>query len=144
MTLTVTHSKVSVLPDGNDPNIGKPSDWNAGHVIAGASDLTKVDDTNVTLTLGGTPVGSLFNGVSLTLGWTGTLAANRLNSNVVQSVVNDSNITGSISGQALTLGWTGTLANARLAYSSVTISGHPLSLGRSLNLAQADIASLTT
>jgi hypothetical protein len=39
--------------------------------------LTKTDDTNVTLTLGGTPTGSLLKGVSMTLGWTGTLAAAR-------------------------------------------------------------------
>jgi hypothetical protein len=39
--------------------------------------LSKTDDTNVTLTLGGTPANALFNAVSLTLGWTGTLAASR-------------------------------------------------------------------
>lgn len=76
-------------------------------------DLTRVDDTNVTLTLGGTPTNALFESVSLTMGWTGTLAASRLNSSVVQSVVNDTNVTGSIAAQALTLGWTGTLAVAR-------------------------------
>lgn len=42
-----------------------------------ASALTKTDDTNVTLTLGGTPASSLLAAVSLTLGWTGTLALGR-------------------------------------------------------------------
>jgi hypothetical protein len=42
------------------------------------SALTKVDDTNVTLTLGGTPSTSLLQSVSLTLGWTGTLADSRI------------------------------------------------------------------
>jgi hypothetical protein len=42
-----------------------------------SSALTKVDDTNVTLTLGGTPSSSLLAAVSLTLGWTGTLAETR-------------------------------------------------------------------
>lgn len=46
--------------------------------------------------------------------FTGTLAAGRLNSNVVQGITNDTNITGSISAQNLTLGWTGTLAASRL------------------------------
>ena len=41
-------------------------------------DITKVDDTNVTLTLGGTPTGSVLNSVSFTLGWTGTLADGRI------------------------------------------------------------------
>lgn len=39
--------------------------------------LTKVDDTNVTLTLGGTPATALINAVSLTLGWTGQLSLAR-------------------------------------------------------------------
>ena len=39
--------------------------------------LTKVDDTNVTLTLGGTPTTALLRAASLTLGWTGTLALAR-------------------------------------------------------------------
>jgi hypothetical protein len=39
--------------------------------------LTKVDDTNVTLTLGGSPTTALLNATSLTLGWTGQLAISR-------------------------------------------------------------------
>ena len=39
--------------------------------------LTRVDDTNVTLTLGGTPATALLQAVSLTLGWSGTLAVSR-------------------------------------------------------------------
>lgn len=39
--------------------------------------LTKVDDTNVTLTLGGTPTTSLLTATSLTLGWTGQLGVTR-------------------------------------------------------------------
>lgn len=42
------------------------------------SALTKVDDTNVTLTLGGSPSNALLQAVSLTLGWTGTLADSRI------------------------------------------------------------------
>lgn len=45
--------------------------------ITGGAALTKTDDTNVTLTLGGTPSTSLLAATSLTLGWTGTLAATR-------------------------------------------------------------------
>lgn len=42
-----------------------------------AQALTKTDDTNVTLTLGGTPATALLAAVSLTLGWTGELAVSR-------------------------------------------------------------------
>lgn len=55
-------------------------DWSTpGAVTAsvpGAA-LTKVDDTNVTLTLGGTPSTALLRATSVTVGWSGTLAASR-------------------------------------------------------------------
>lgn len=95
------------------PNI---SQWtnDAGYLTASSGQpLTKTDDTNVTLTLGGSPATALVNPASITLGWTGTLAASRLNSNVVQGVTNDTNVTGSVSAQNLTLGWTGQLSVAR-------------------------------
>lgn len=47
-----------------------------GGDITGAA-LTKVDDTNVTLTLGGTPTTALLRAASLTLGWTGQLGLTR-------------------------------------------------------------------
>jgi hypothetical protein len=48
----------------------------AGTDVTGAA-LTEVDDTNVTCTLGGTPATSLLRAVSLTFGWSGTLAVSR-------------------------------------------------------------------
>ena len=39
--------------------------------------LSKTDDTNVTLTLGGSPTTALVNAASLTLGWTGQLGISR-------------------------------------------------------------------
>ena len=39
--------------------------------------LSKVDDTNVTLTLGGAPTTALLSAASITAGWTGTLAVAR-------------------------------------------------------------------
>jgi len=41
------------------------------------SALTKTDDTNVTLTLGGSPTTALLNAASLTLGWSGQLSVGR-------------------------------------------------------------------
>lgn len=43
---------------------------------AGAA-LTRTDDTNVTLTLGGSPTTALLTAASITAGWTGTLAGTR-------------------------------------------------------------------
>lgn len=70
-------------------NVGNCASWqgigsiqDAGQpCLAGtASALTKTNDTNVTLTLGGTPNTSLLQPVSLTLGWTGILAPSRAGS----------------------------------------------------------------
>lgn len=48
----------------------------AGNDITGAA-LSKTDDTNVTMTLGGTPTTALLRGASMTLGWTGQLSVSR-------------------------------------------------------------------
>lgn len=50
--------------------------WQAGTNVT-PSALTKVDDTNVTLTLGGTPATALLQATSITAGWTGTLSGTR-------------------------------------------------------------------
>lgn len=56
---------------GNATGVGAAPSYTA----AGA--LTKTDDTNVTITLGGNPNTSLLRAVSLTMGWAGTLAETR-------------------------------------------------------------------
>ena len=53
--------------------------YSTGSLITPAA-LTKVNDTNVTLTLGGLPNTALLQNTSLTLGWTGTLADSRITS----------------------------------------------------------------
>jgi hypothetical protein len=78
-------------------------------VLVTPSPLTKVDDTNITLTLGGSPSVALLADTSITVGFQGTLAPSRLNSNVVHTVTNDVNVVGSIGGQNLSLGWNGQL-----------------------------------
>jgi hypothetical protein len=108
--------RVDIFYDAADSRwrVGEPAAGAGGGLssLGGQTGATQtfstVNDTNVTAV-----VNSSANNHAITMGWTGTLAAGRLNSNVVQSVVNDANITGSISAQALTLGFTGTLAKGR-------------------------------
>lgn len=50
--------------------------WQPSGAITPAA-LTKVDDTNVTLTLGGTPATALLQATSVTAGWTGQLSPAR-------------------------------------------------------------------
>ena len=68
--------------------------------------LTKTDDTNVTLTLGGSASTALLNAASLTLGWTGQLAVGRggtgLASFTANGIVYASGTTTLASGSALT------------------------------------------
>lgn len=53
------------------------SSWVRLMVYNAGAALTKADDTNVTMTLGGSPTTALLAATSLTLGWTGTLAVAR-------------------------------------------------------------------
>src|ERR1051326_7191724 len=73
-----------------DSGVERPTYWNgiawvdlltSGSYCVGCGPtptaLTKTDDTNVTLTLGGSPATALLAATSLTLGWTGQLAIGR-------------------------------------------------------------------
>lgn len=81
--VTYTPSDYPTLP-GADPqyftkefgNIAKAIKSLHDNSVTGAA-LTKTNDTNVTLTLGGAPANALLQATSLTLGWTGTLAPAR-------------------------------------------------------------------
>lgn len=77
--------------------------------ITGAA-LTKTDDANVTLTLGGAPSGALLSATSLTLGWTGTLSPGRGGTGVNNA------------GNTLTLG--GTLQTTGSFNSVFTMTGN--------------------
>lgn len=50
--------------------------------------LTKTNDTNVTLTLGGSPTTALVNAASLTLGWTGQLGVTRGGTGLATTTIN--------------------------------------------------------
>lgn len=72
LTLTTTGSSGAATLIGNTLNI---PNYTVPSITPAA--LTKSDDTNVTLTLGGTPTTALLQATSLTLGWTGTLSVAR-------------------------------------------------------------------
>jgi len=62
---------------GANTYFGNATGSTAAPSYTAAGALTKTDDTNVTLTLGGNASTSLLRDASLTLGWTGTLAVSR-------------------------------------------------------------------
>ena len=43
MTVTVTHTKVSTIPDGTDTTVVRPSDWNASHTLVGLGTAAELD-----------------------------------------------------------------------------------------------------
>lgn len=70
----------SVTVDTSTLDDGDYIYWDAAQqawVTAQPDELSRVNDANVTLTLGGVPTMALFNPVSLTLGWQGELAVSR-------------------------------------------------------------------
>jgi hypothetical protein len=67
-------------PGDNDTSIATTAFVAAAITASGGvtpSALTRTNDTNVMLTLGGTPATALLQATSLTAGWSGTLAAGR-------------------------------------------------------------------
>lgn len=84
------------------PTVGGVAVSLSNHTHYTAAALTKTNDTNVTLTLGGTPTAALLQTVSLTLGWTGTLADSRIASastwNAKQSALSGTGLVKSTAG----------------------------------------------
>lgn len=127
MALTITHTKVSAITDDpSHPEEVRPSDWNANHTITGSvaasevasgAALSVANDTNVTLTLSGSPTTSLLTAATITAGFTGTLSPARGGMGVANNAASTLTISGSfgttftVSGAtALTLPTSGTVA----------------------------------
>ncbi len=114
--------------------------------------LTKTNDTNVTLTLGGTPASALLQDASLTLGWTGQLAVARGGTGnaalAALTKTDDTNVTLTLGGTpasalvnaaSLALGWTGQLAVARGGSGAATLTGYLKGAGVTAFTASATI-----
>lgn len=114
--------------------------------------LTKTDDTNVTLSLGGTPASALVAAVSLTLGWTGQLAVSRGGTGnsalAALTKTDDTNVTLTLGGSpntalvnaaSIAVGWTGTLAVSRGGSGAGTLTGYLKGNGTSAFTANATI-----
>jgi hypothetical protein len=53
MAITVTHTKVSTIPDGDDSSLIRPSDWNETHTLTGLGTMAEQNANAVAIT-GGT------------------------------------------------------------------------------------------
>jgi len=72
MAITVKHSKVSTIPDGDDSSVVRPSDWNADHTLVGLGTMAEQNANAVTIT-GGTISGVTIPASNVT----GTLQVNQ-------------------------------------------------------------------
>ena len=50
MAITVKHTKVSTIPDGDDTSVVRPSDWNADHQLVGTVPVANGGTGAATLT----------------------------------------------------------------------------------------------
>lgn len=113
----------------------------AASSITGAAALTKTDDTNVTVTLGGSPTTALLSATSLTLGWTGQLSLTRGGTNANLTASNGGVFYSTSSAGAILSG-TATANKMLLSGSSAaptwSTSTIPTSSGTSGNLLTSD------
>lgn len=120
--------------------LGNATGSTAAPSYTSAGALTKTDDTNVTLTLGGNPATSLLRAASLTLGWTGQLSlarggtgANLVDPNADRIMFWDDSANQvtwlsmgtNISITGTTLNVTGTGGSAVIAFNATTDWGSP-------------------
>jgi len=101
LTGNITTTKKFLSQTGDSVNSAAPV-WDdiTGSDVTGAA-LTKADDTNVTLTLGGTPSTALLQATSMTLGWTGQLSLARGGSNASLTADNGGIIYSDSTGMAV-------------------------------------------
>lgn len=115
-----------------------------GSDITGAA-LTKTDDTNVTLTLGGTPTTALLRASSLTLGWTGRLGLARGGTNADLSATGGTGqvLQQSSAGAAITVGTISGTSVTGAALTKTDDTNVTLTLGGAPTTALLNAASLT-
>lgn len=121
LTGNITTTKKFLTQTGDGAASAAPS-WNAlasGDLSPLGAALTKGDDTNVTLTLGGTPSTALITASSITAGWTGQLGLTRGGTAASLTASNGGIVYSTASALAILSG-TATAGKALLSGSSTT------------------------
>lgn len=130
-TTTTPALSFSLSSAGANTFFGNNTGSSAAPSYTAMQALTKTDDANVTLTLGGTPATSLLKAVSMTLGWTGQLS-------VARGGTGASTLTGYIKGN----GTSAFTASATIPYSDISgtpsLSGYEVLSNKATSLVSPD------
>ena len=129
MTVSLTHSFVSAVPDGTDTTIVRPSNWNAQHTLTGtASTLMGFDNTGASqsVTVG---TGLSYSAGALTSTATGTVTSVAASGGATGLTFSGSPIT---TNGTLTLGGTLIVANGGTGITSFG-TGVATALGQNVN-----------
>ena len=106
MAITVTHTKVSTIPDGDDTSLIRPSDWNSTHTLTGLGTMAEQNANAVAIT-GGTISGVTVTGyvpttTTITAG-TGLTGGGDLSANRTIALANTAVTTGTYGNAARTI-----------------------------------------
>ena len=106
MAITVTHTKVSTIPDGDDTSLIRPSDWNSTHTLTGLGTMAEQNANSVAIT-GGTMSGVAITGYvptteTITAG-TGLTGGGDLSANRTIALANTAVTTGTYGTAARTI-----------------------------------------
>lgn len=132
-----TGTKCDLVDGGTGTGSGTVTNFSANDITTASQTFATAGVTSpgvtpdLTFTLANAPAHKYFGndtGSSAAPDYESIVAAD-LPATTVNSVVNDTNVTGSISGQALTLAWTSTLAVSRGGSGAGTFSAHGVLLG---------------
>lgn len=106
MAITVKHTKVSLIPDGDDTSLIRPSDWNQDHTLIGLGTMAEQNANSVAIT-GGTISGVSVSGYvptteTITAG-TGLTGGGDLSAPMTISLANTAVTTGTYGNAARTI-----------------------------------------